>query len=128
MKNYYIEQFQWIFAFRSHNFFYCVLKVVCILVGLPIHIVLLLVDLVNTLIYSIFSFIPILNTVFMFLGKIISLICHLGFFICILPDIKKYRLFKATALQEVSTDTVADNQVVDDIVDADIVEKSEEEK
>ncbi|MEG2015012.1 MAG: hypothetical protein RR086_04695, partial [Clostridia bacterium] len=79
MKNYYIEQFQWIFAFRSHNFFYCVLKVVCILVGLPIHIVLLLVDLVNTLIYSIFSFIPILNTVFMFLGKIISLICHLGF-------------------------------------------------
>lgn len=92
MLNYYKERFYWIFSFTSRNFFYCLAKSLCILVGLPIYLVAFTVEMILTFVNMIFGWIPVLNVVVTVICKSLIYVFDKTFYICILTDIKKYRL------------------------------------
>lgn len=107
MKQYYKERFGWIFRYTSRNFFYCIAKTLCIIVGLPIYAVMFIVEMIFTAINMIFSWIPILNVVVMVICKSIIYVCDKTFYISILTDIKKYN----AAMREEPEYEVADAEV-----------------
>ncbi len=90
MKEYYKQRFYWIFNYTSKNFWYCLAKTLCIVVGLPIYAVMFVVEMCLTLVNLIFSWIPVLNVVVMVICKILMTVVGSTFYICILTDIKKY--------------------------------------
>lgn len=90
MKEYYLERLQWIFRYTSKNFFYCIAKTLCLIVGVPIYAVMFVVEMVLTFINMIFSVIPILNVVVGVICKAIIFVVDKAFFICILTDIRKW--------------------------------------
>lgn len=92
MKQYYLERLHWIFHYSSKNFFYCVAKTLCLIVGVPIYAVSFAMEMVFTFINMIFSWIPILNVVVMVICKAFIWLFGSTFYICILPDIKQYRV------------------------------------
>lgn len=107
MKEYYLERLQWIFRYTSRNFFYCIAKTLCLIVGVPIYAVMFAVEMVLTFINMIFSVIPILNVVVGIICKSIIFITDKTFFICILTDIGKWR---ATHKKEVDYEVEDDEQ------------------
>ena len=117
MKEYYLERLQWIFRYTSKNFFYCIAKTLCLIVGVPIYAVMFAVEMVLTFINMIFSVIPILNVVVGIICKSIIFITDKTFFICILTDIGKWR---ATHKKEVDYEVEDDGQnYVEATVDSD---------
>lgn len=90
MVNHYTERFQWIFRYTSKNVGYCILKTLCIIVGLPIYFVCFLAEMTLTLINLIFSFVPGLGLIVMFVCKILMWILDKPFYICVLTDLKRF--------------------------------------
>lgn len=94
MKEYFIEhfglRFKDIFTFTSNKWYYVLGKILCIIVGLPIYLVLIPLDIVNFLIYCLFSWIPYVSVFFLFICKVLTIVFGLGYYICILPDAKSH--------------------------------------
>ena len=78
------------FRYTSNNALYIILKTLCLAVGIPVATVLFVAEMATTLVNMLFSFIPLLNIVVLAVCKVITAVCQSGFYIAILPDIKKY--------------------------------------
>lgn len=105
MKEYYSERFNWIFRYTSKNFFYCLAKTLCIILGLPIYCVMVAVEMVLTFVNMIFCWIPILGMVIGVICKAIIYVIDKTFFICILTDLNKWRATrKKQDINDVSDD------------------------
>lgn len=91
MKEYYAHRFYWIFHYTSKNFWYCLAKTLCIVVGLPIYAAMFCVEMVLTFINMLFSWIPVLNMVVMVVCKSLITVVGSTFYLCILPDLKKFK-------------------------------------
>lgn len=103
MKEYYQARFYWMFHYTKKNFWYCVAKTLCIIVGAPIYCVMFALEMVLTAVYALFSWIPALNIVVGVVCKALIALVGSTFYITVLPDWKEYR--KATS-QEVEYDVV----------------------
>lgn len=90
MVNHYAERFQWIFKYTSKNFGYCILKTLCIIVGLPIYLVCFVAEMALTLVNLLFSFIPGLGLVVMLVCKMLMWIIDKPYYICVLTDLKRF--------------------------------------
>lgn len=90
MVNHYAERFQWIFKYTSKNFGYCILKTLCIIVGLPIYLVCFVAEMALTLVNLLFSFIPGLGLVVMLVCKMLMWVIDKPYYICILTDLKRF--------------------------------------
>lgn len=108
MKEYYQQRFHWIFRYTSKNFWYCIAKTLCIVVGLPIYSVMFLVEMALTLVNMLFCWIPVLNVVVTVVCKALMSLVGWTFYICILPDIKQYRQATAEEVQYDVSDADAD--------------------
>ena len=91
MKEYYSERFYWIFHYTSKSFGYCLLKTLCLIVGVPIYAVAFVMEMLFTLINMIFCWIPILSTVITVICKAIVWLFGMTFYINILTDLKAYK-------------------------------------
>ena len=91
MKEYYLERLHWIFNYTSNNFFYCLFKTLCLVVGIPLYAVMFVVEMVLTFVNMILGWIPILGMVVTVICKSIIWVTDKSFYICILPDIKAYK-------------------------------------
>ena len=92
MMQHYAERFQWIFRYTSKNFGYCILKTLCIIVGLPIYLVCFVVEMALTLINLVFSFVPGLGLVVMLICKLLMWVVDKPYYVCVLTDLKKFYL------------------------------------
>lgn len=90
MKEYYLERFHWIFNYTRRDFLYCLLKTLCVIVGLPIYAVAFVVEMIFTAINMIFCWIPIINVLVTIICKAIVWLFSLTFYINILTDLKEY--------------------------------------
>lgn len=90
MVNHYAERFQWIFKYTSKNFGYCILKTLCIIVGLPIYLVCFVAEMALTLVNLLFSFIPGLGLVVMLVCKMLMWVIDKPYYICVLTDLKRF--------------------------------------
>ena len=99
MKEYYLERLHWIFRYTSKNFWYCLGKTLCLIVGVPIYAVSFVLEMVLTFVNMIFSWIPVLNVVVMFICKCLITVFGGTFYICILTDLKSYRQCHSDAVQ-----------------------------
>ncbi len=120
MKEYYQQRFHWIFRYTSKNFWYCIAKTLCIVVGLPIYSVMFLVEMALTLVNMLFCWIPVLNVVVTVVCKALMSLIGWTFYICILPDIKQYRQATAEEIQYDVSDADADaseEQNTEEVVD-----------
>ncbi len=120
MKEYYQQRFHWIFRYTSKNFWYCIAKTLCIVVGLPIYSVMFLVEMALTLVNMLFCWIPVLNVVVTVVCKALMSLIGWTFYICILPDIKQYRQATAEEVQYDVSDADADaseEQNTEEVVD-----------
>lgn len=120
MKEYYQQRFHWIFRYTSKNFWYCIAKTLCIVVGLPIYSVMVLVEMALTLVNMLFCWIPVLNVVVTVVCKALMSLVGWTFYICILPDIKQYRQATAEEVQYDVSDADADaseEQNTEEVVD-----------
>ncbi len=120
MKEYYQQRFHWIFRYTSKNFWYCIAKTLCIVVGLPIYSVMFLVEMALTLVNMLFCWIPVLNVVVTVVCKALMSLIGWTFYICILPDIKQYRQATAEEIQYDVSDADADTseeQNTEEVVD-----------
>lgn len=120
MKEYYQQRFHWIFRYTSKNFWYCIAKALCIVVGLPIYSVMFLVEMALTLVNMLFCWIPVLNVVVTVVCKALMSLVGWTFYICILPDIKQYRQATAEEVQYDVSDADADaseEQNTEEVVD-----------
>lgn len=120
MKEYYQQRFHWIFRYTSKNFWYCIAKTLCIVVGLPIYSVMFLVEMALTLVNMLFCWIPVLNVVVTVVCKALMSLVGWTFYICILPDIKQYRQATADEIQYDVSDADADaseEQNTEEVVD-----------
>ena len=120
MKQYYSERFHWIFNYTRKDFLYCLLKTLCVVVGLPIYAVAFLVEMVFTAINMIFSWIPILNVVVTVICKSIVWLFGMTFYINVLTDLKAYREARVV-LYDV-------DDAVDELPDDEAVEQQEQEE
>lgn len=120
MKEYYQQRFHWIFRYTSKNFWYCIAKTLCIVVGLPIYSVMFLVEMALTLVNMLFCWIPVLNVVVTVVCKAFMSLVGWTFYICILPDIKQYRQATAEEIQYDVSDADAfasEEQNTEEVVD-----------
>lgn len=120
MKEYYQQRFHWIFRYTSKNFWYCIAKTLCIVVGVPIYSVMFLVEMALTLVNMLFCWIPVLNVVVTVVCKALMSLVGWTFYICILPDIKQYRQATAEEVQYDVSDADADvseEQNTEEVVD-----------
>ena len=83
MVNHYAERFQWIFKYTSKNLGYCILKTLCIIVGLPIYLVCFVAEMALTLVNLLFSFVPGLGLVVMLVCKMLMWIIDKPYYICV---------------------------------------------
>lgn len=91
MKQYYLERLHWIFNYTQKDFFYCLFKTLCLIVGIPLYAVMFVVEMVLTFVNMILGWIPILGVVVTVICKAIIWVTDKSFYICILPDIKAYK-------------------------------------
>ena len=103
MKEYYKLRWYWVFNYTSKNFGYCLLKTLCLVIGLPIYSVMFALEMVLTAVNMLFCWIPILNTVIFIICKSLMVAFGSTFYLTILTDIKKY---KEAAKQEVEYEVV----------------------
>jgi len=94
MKEFYLDRLRWIFTFSSRNFFYCVAKTLCILVGAPLYAVGFCVDMALTLVNAVFMWIPVFGAFFTVVCKLLTTIFDVGFYVAVLPDAKRYAEWK----------------------------------
>ena len=104
MKEYYSERFHWIFNYTKKDFGYCLLKTLCVIVGLPIYAVSFVVEMIFTAINMIFCWIPILNVLVMLICKAMVWLFGLTFYINILPDLKEYNATHTVAYDVVDAE------------------------
>lgn len=94
MKDYisqhYKQRFKDIFSYSNRKWWYVLLKTLCIAVGFPIYLALIPLDFVVFFVYALFSWVPYLSTLTLFLCRILTIICGIGYYVCILPDAKHY--------------------------------------
>lgn len=124
MKEYYLERLHWIFNYTSKNFFYCLAKTLCLIVGIPIYAVMFAIEMVLTFVNMIFSVIPILNVVVGVICKAIIFVIDKTFFICILTDIGKWR---AAHKKEPEYEVLDDEQLNEPVNDGMPTEESQAE-
>ena len=91
MKEYYLQRLHWIFNYRNKNFFYCLFKTLCLIIGVPIYAASFVMEMLFTGINMLFSWIPVLNVVMMVICKAFVWLFGSTFYVCILPDVKAYR-------------------------------------
>lgn len=123
MKEYYLERLQWIFRYTSKNFFYCIGKTLCLIVGIPVYAVMFTVEMVLTFVNMIFSVIPILNVVVGVICKAIVFVIDKTFFICILTDLGKWR---AAHKKEVDYDVADAEPLIETEAEAETVTPPED--
>ncbi len=104
MKEYYLDRLHWIFTYSNKNFWYCLGKTLCLIVGVPLYAVSFVMEMVFTFVNMIFSWIPVLNVVIMVICKIFIFIFGSVFYICILTDIGQYNV----ANRQVPTEEIED--------------------
>ena len=102
MKEYYLQRLHWIFNYTSRNFFYCVFKTLCLIVGVPLYAVSFVIEMVFTFVNMIFGWIPLLNMLVSVICKSVIWVFDKTFYICILPDIKAYRTAQAEFSYDIS--------------------------
>lgn len=119
MKQYYAERFGWIFRYTSKNFFYCLAKTLCIIIGLPIYLVMFVVEMVLTAVNMLFCWIPIINVVITTICKAIIWVISKTFYICILTDIKKFK----EAMKDQPNYEVVSDQITEDSPDNDNIQE-----
>ncbi len=90
MKTYYLNRLHWIFHYTNKNFWYCVGKTLCLIVGVPIYAVCFVVEMALTFVNMLFSWIPAFNVVIGALCKILIILFGSTFYICILTDLGSY--------------------------------------
>lgn len=117
MKEYYLERLHWIFKYTSKNFFYCIGKTLCLIVGIPIYAVMFAVEMVLTFVNMIFSIIPILNVVVGVICKSIIFLIDKTFFICILTDVGKWRAAHKKEVEYEVLDDLQPSEFADDEAD-----------
>ena len=108
MKEYYLTRLHWIFNYTDTKWWYYIVKTLCLIVGVPIYAVCFVVEMVLTAINMIFSWIPVLNVVVMTICKLLIMLFGATFYICILPDLKKY---KQAIGEEISYEVVDDMEL-----------------
>lgn len=91
MKEYYLNRFNWIFNYTSRNFFYVVLKTLCIVVGLPVYCVVFAAEMVLTFVNMLFCWIPVLSIVVTVVCKGVIWLIDKLYYINVLPDLGKFR-------------------------------------
>ncbi|MCM1042744.1 MAG: hypothetical protein NC350_00820 [Corallococcus sp.] len=111
MKEYYLDRLRWIFGFKSRNFFYCIAKLLCLIVGVPLYFVLFIAEMALTFVNLLFCWIPLLGMAVGIICKFLMVICDVGFYVCILPDIKDYNLAHAQDKQDLD-DTCDEEDVL----------------
>ena len=99
MKEYYSERFHWIFNYTRKDFAYCLLKTLCVVVGLPIYAVAFVIEMLFTAINMLFSWIPILNVLVTVICKAIVWLFGMTFYINILTDLKEYKATRIVAYE-----------------------------
>ena len=112
MKEYYLARLHWMFNYTNKQWWYCIVKTLCLIVGVPIYAVSFVVEMVLTAINMIFSWIPILNIVVMVICKLLITVFGSTFYICILPDLKQY---KAATKEEISYEVVDEMELPDHV-------------
>jgi len=90
LREYFSSRIKAIFTYTSKKWYYVVLKTLCVIVGAPLYFALIPLDLLTFVLYALFSWIPILNTVVLILCKTLSFVFSVGYYIAILPDAKKF--------------------------------------
>lgn len=88
--DYYKLRFSRIFAYNSTKWYMVIAKTLCIIVGLPLFVVLIPIDLLFFLVYALLGWIPFLGLFILFICKALSFVWSIGYYIAILPDIKQY--------------------------------------
>ena len=91
MREYYLERLHWIFNYTKKSFGYCLLKTLCVVIGLPIYAVSFVIEMVFTAINMIFCWIPVLGVVVTVICKAIVWLFGKTFYINILTDLKAYK-------------------------------------
>ena len=91
MKEYYSERFYWIFNYTRKDFLYCLLKTLCVIIGLPIYAVAFAIEMIFTAINMIFCWIPVLGVVVTVICKSIVWLFGITFYLNILTDLKAYK-------------------------------------
>lgn len=89
---YYGVRFKRIFTFTSSKWYYVLAKIFLIIVGLPLHVALIPLDFASFLLYAIFSWIPYVSLFFLFITRILTMLCSVGYIIAVLPDLKRFTL------------------------------------
>ncbi len=115
MKEYYQQRLYWIFHFTKRNFWYCLAKTLCLIVGVPVYAVMFCLEMVLTAINMIFSWIPVLNVVVMVVCKALITVVGSTFYICILTDLKEYKNAVSQDIQYEIRDSEEDLQASEDI-------------
>ena len=116
MKEYYLNRLHWIFTYTSRNFWYCLGKTLCIIVGAPLYAVSFAIEMIFTFINMLFAWIPVLNTLVTVLCKCVIALFGFTFYICILTDIRAYKN---------SLETEVDYEITD-VGDADLPQMTDE--
>ena len=124
MKEYYLTRLHWIFNYTGNKWWYYIVKTLCLIVGVPIYAVSFVMEMVLTAINMLFSWIPVLNVVVMVICKLLITVFGSTFYICILPDIKKY---KAATKNEVSYEVVDDMELPEQTGDQTEAPKEEQD-
>lgn len=88
MKEYYLERLRWIFSYRKRNFWYCIAKTLCLIVGVPLYTVAFAVEMVLTAVNMILGWIPILGVLITVICKAIIWPISKTFYLCVLTDLK----------------------------------------
>lgn len=127
MKEYYSERFRWIFNYTSKNFFYCLLKTLCIIVGLPLYVISVAIEMVFTFVNMIFCWIPIFGMVIGLICKAIIFVFDKTFFICILTDLKRWIIaHPKEAVSEQATENQSDTATEAVIDDVDVLKDTDD--
>ncbi|MDD4833063.1 MAG: hypothetical protein PHI78_05250 [Clostridia bacterium] len=90
LQEYFSSRIKAIFTYTSNKWYYIILKTLCVIIGAPLYFALIPLDLLTFVLYALFSWIPILNTVILILCKTLSFVFSVGYYIAILPDAKKF--------------------------------------
>ncbi|HPG91927.1 MAG TPA: hypothetical protein PK675_00780 [Clostridia bacterium] len=90
LQEYFSSRIKAIFTYTSNKWYYVALKTLCVVIGVPLYFVMVPLDFLTFVLYALFSWIPILNTVMLVLCKLLSFVFSIGYYIAILPDAKKY--------------------------------------
>ena len=112
LQEYFSSRIKAIFTYTSKKWYYVILKTLCVIIGAPLYFALIPLDLLTFVLYALFSWIPILNTVVLILCKTLSFVFSVGYYIAILPDAKKFADIAKEKLRfeketEVQTNTVS---------------------